>query len=125
MSRLKGNLSYCEDDLQAKETQIDRLNRERQVLREQIEELGHEITQRNQEVARAKQETFAVRMEGSDREYQDKMRHDQELFSLKSKITLLEQSIEDKDGEVRRALIELETSRNRQPTVMTMDEGEL
>jgi predicted RNase H-like nuclease (RuvC/YqgF family) len=95
------------------------------VLREQIEELGHEITQRNQEVARAKQETFAVRMEGSDREYQDKMRHDQELFSLKSKITLLEQSIEDKDGEVRRALIELETSKNRQPTVMTMDEGEL
>ena len=91
------------------------------MLRQQIEQLGEEITQKNQEVGRAKQETFAARMEGSEREYQEKMRYDQDIFTYKSKITLLEQAFEDKDGEVRRALIELETLRNKEPNAPIVD----
>jgi len=72
-------------------------------------------------VGRAKQETFAARMEGSEREYQEKMRYDQDIFTYKSKITLLEQAFEDKDGEVRRALIELETLRNKEPNAPIVD----
>jgi hypothetical protein len=49
------------------------------------------------------------------------MRFDQEIFTYRSKITLLEQAIEDKDGEVRRALIELETVRNKEPSTPRVD----
>lgn len=47
------------------------------------------ISEKNSEVNRAKQEVFSLKLESGERDYEEKMRIDQEMYTLRSKISLL------------------------------------
>lgn len=54
-----------------------------------------------------------MKLEAGEKDYEQKMKIDQEMYGLKSKISLLEHEIEDRDSEIRRLHIELDAVSNR------------
>jgi len=59
---MKTNMNYLEDDIEEKKNQIITLTNEREVLRAEIVRLNEEITEKNMEVNRTKQEIFSLKI---------------------------------------------------------------
>jgi uncharacterized coiled-coil DUF342 family protein len=55
-------MNYLEDDIEEKKNQIITLTNEREVLRAEIVRLNEEITEKNMEVNRTKQEIFSLKI---------------------------------------------------------------
>ena len=83
-----------------------------------IVRLNEEITEKNIEINKNKQELFNLKMEINQSDYDRQLKAEQEVLGYKSKINMLEQEIEDKENEMRRLNIELEHSRYKPQTVV-------
>ncbi len=84
-----------------------------------IVRLNEEITEKNIEINKNKQELFNLKMEINQSDYDRQLKAEQEVLGYKSKINMLEQEIEDKENEMRRLTIELEHSRYKPQTVIS------
>jgi chromosome segregation ATPase len=125
LSKLKGNLSYYEDDIEERNIQLAKVSNEKELLKAEIMRLNDTISDKNQEINRAKQEVFNIRLEAGERDYAEKMRIDQELYSFRNKITILEHEVEDKDSDIRRLHIELDSVRHQPVTEPAFSEEEV